>query len=119
MIPSILQEEFMYQTMFPMFMQPMGLMMPMNPMGANLPMQTVPPIGLQSMGGMPYGMTPPSEEAQQEYTKSCLHNQKEQLLQTKKYLDEYQKFLDESISSIDSQLSKFSKTEPETKKSGK
>jgi hypothetical protein len=114
---------FAFQTMCPMFMQPM---MPMGPMGQmwqqmgaiNPQMQAVPPAALQSMGGMPYGM-PLTEEAQQEYTKSCLNNQKEQLLQAKKYLDDYQKFLDQSISAIDSQLSKFSTTEPETKKPGK
>lgn len=120
----------MYQSMFPMFMQPMmpmgsmGPMMPMGPMGfMNPSLQTAPPPALQSMGGMSYGM-PLTEEAQQEFTKSCLNGQKEQLLQTKKYLDEYYKILDESLSSIDSRLSKLSKTEgaktePDIKKPGK
>ena len=98
------------------------LMPPMMPMGQlcylNSPGQPFTPFPMQSMGGMPFGM-PISDDNQQEFAKSCLNSQKQQLMQAKKCLDEYNKMIDESISAIDSQLSKISKTEAEAKKPGK
>lgn len=104
---------FASQTMFPMSMQSM---MPMGPACCIPPqMQATSIASPQSFGAMPFGAFL-SEEAQQEQVKSFLSNQRQQLIQTKKFLEEQQKTLDESIATIDSQLSRLSKKESETKK---
>ncbi len=99
-----------------MFIQPM---VPTSPFCCMTPQMQAPSPGApQPMGAMPFG-TPLSEEVQQQQAKSFLNAQKQQLLQTKKFLEEQQKALDEALSAIDSQISKISKTEAETKKPSK
>lgn len=89
----------------PMMVMPMGFMPTMS-----MPMPFMP----QPLETMPPGVTP-TAEVQQEFSKMFLISQKQQIMQTKKYLADYQTLLDESLNAIDKQLSKFSEAEAERK----
>jgi len=73
------------------------------------------PFMMQGLGTMAPGALSP-QEAQQEFNKAFLANQKQMIQQTLSGLAEYQKQLKEAMTAIDEQLAKFAEVETERKK---
>ena len=84
-------------------------------MGA-MPMMPLPmPFSVPGVGATPQGTLSPTE-AQQEFSKAVLANQKQMLQQTLDTLAAYQKQVHEAMTAIDEQLSKFAQSETDRKK---
>jgi hypothetical protein len=63
------------------------------------------------------GQTPvPTDEAQREFSKIYLTNQKQQLVRALKSLADYQKGLEESLGTVEKQLAKLEEVDTEQKK---